>query len=229
MKAEDILDLVCAVFKNERGSGNQTEIDMVNEVVDHVRSAEWFRIYDLVEVIYESLSSIPTTNGKTAATSFESDVNAFFKESGVGWQLDHGVVEARGEDAFEASVRGAVSALAESGRTTASGRIREALDDLSRRPIADLAGAIDHSIAAVECVLGDAIGSTKGTLGDFLKQYSFDPALKKSVEGLWGYACNQGARHGREGVEPDRPEAEFVLTVCAALASYLNARHPRIE
>lgn len=71
----------------------------------------------------ESLSSIPATNGKTAAHSFESGVNAFFRESGVGWQLDHGIVEARGENAFEASVREAVSALAESGRTTASGHI----------------------------------------------------------------------------------------------------------
>jgi hypothetical protein len=153
-------------------------------------------------------------------------VNAFFIESGIGWQLSQGQVVTRGEQGFEASVRTAVSSLADGGRATASARIREALDDLSRRPRADLSGAIDHSIAAVECVLGDVMGKEKGTLGDRLKEYPFDASLKKAMEGIWGYACNQGARHGKEGVEPERQEAEFVVGICSGLATISTTDTP---
>jgi hypothetical protein len=44
---------------------------------------------------------------------------------------------------------------------------------------------------------------------------------------LWGYASNEGARHGKEGVEPPREEAEFIVSIAAALTAYLNRKHPR--
>jgi len=49
--------------------------------------------------------------------------------------------------------------------------LHEALDDLSRRPEPDLTGAIQHAMAALECVASDTYGNPKATLGDIIKRY----------------------------------------------------------
>ena len=51
-------------------------------------------------------------------------------------------------EAFESAVTEAKEALEKSGRPTAAGHIHEALQDLSRRPQADLAGAVYHAAGA---------------------------------------------------------------------------------
>ena len=45
----------------------------------------------------------------------------------------------------------------------------------------------------------------------------FHPALKKGLDGIYGYASDEGARHGKEGTEPTGEEAEFAVAVCALL------------
>ena len=77
----------------------------------------------------------------------------------------------RGTEAFETSVNQAGEALPGAGRLTAPGEIHEALSDLSRRPETDLIGAVQHAMAALECVGRDSAGNPKATLGDILKRY----------------------------------------------------------
>jgi hypothetical protein len=52
----------------------------------------------------------------------------------------------------------------------------------------------------------------------------FHPALKKGLDGIYGYASDV-ARHGKEGAEPAREEAEFIVAVCAAACSLLTRKH----
>ena len=68
--------------------------------------------------------------------------------------------------------------------------------------------------------------TVSATLGDDLKRHpELFGSLKKASEGIWGYASNEGARHGKEGVEPAREEAELVVSVAASVVTYLNRKH----
>ena len=129
----------------------------------------------------------------------------------------------RGTEAFEATVHVAVESLDAAGRQTARNEIHEALVDLSRRPEPDVTGAIQHGMAALECVAREACGDPKATLGDILKRHPdlIPKPLDASVEKAWGYASEMG-RHIREGRQPDRKEAELVVGLAAALSTYLS-------
>jgi hypothetical protein len=117
--------------------------------------------------------------------------------------------------------------LEEDAKPTAAGRLHFALRALSIRPKPDTSGAVAHATGAVECVLGEITGQEM-TLGEYLNKHSdlFHPALKKGLHGIYGYACDEGARHGKEGTEPPREEAEFALAVCAAVCTLLTQKHP---
>jgi hypothetical protein len=188
--------------------------------------APWYRVYDIIERFWAGIREM-YPNGPAAATKFETKLNDFFVEHGYGWQLVNGQIIARSEEAFETAVNTAQAELQEAGRPTAARRIHDALQALSRRPDPDSAGAISHAIAALECVAGDITGNHKATLGDVLKEHPefFPGGLKKGLEGVWGYSCNEGARHGKEGKEPEREEAELIVALAAAVATYLSRKN----
>jgi hypothetical protein len=54
---------------------------------------------------------------------------------------------------------------------TAHSEMKKALDDLSRRPQADITGAIQHSLACLECVCREVTGDKKATLGALIKKF----------------------------------------------------------
>jgi len=90
-------------------------------------------------------------------------------EEGIGWQLMDGHIVARGPEAFQAVVKLATSVLGTTGRPTAATHMHEALQDLSRRPQADLPGAVYHAMGSLECVVRDLAGNSKATLGEALR------------------------------------------------------------
>ena len=145
----------------------------------------------------------------------------------AGWQLKDGLVETRGDDAFEATLKEAREALQGSALSTAAGELSEAIQDLSRRPDPDLSGAVHHAMAVLECVARDVTDDPKRTLGEILKKYPdlvpkpLDDALSK----IWGYA-SETARHGREGRILSREEAQLMVGLAATVASYLTQRRP---
>jgi len=64
-----------------------------------------------------------------------------------------------------------VEALEAARRVTARDEIHKAVIDLSRRPEADLTGAIQRAMAAPECVARDACGGDRATLDKIIKRY----------------------------------------------------------
>jgi hypothetical protein len=188
-----------------------------------VTAAPWFRVYDIIERFW--VDTYAKRGGAEGAAKFTTKVNDFLVDNGLGWQLVNGEIVTRGDEAFDTVVNTARAELAEAGRPTAARRIYEALQDLSRRPEADYAGAISHAITALECVAVDIAGLERATLGDLLKiQDLFPSSLRKTIEGVWAYACNEGARHGKEGKEPGRDEAELIVGLSATVATYLNRK-----
>lgn len=142
--------------------------------------------------------------------------------------MERGQIVYRGDRPFEQAVASARLALEQSKRSTAQNEVAEALRDLSRRPSPDRTGALQHSMAALECVARDISGDPKPTLGTLLSTHGGKLAIPRpldtAVEKAWGYASEVG-RHLREGREPSAEEAELVTTVCAAVVTYLVKKH----
>jgi len=151
-------------------------------------------------------------------------LNEVFGELGIGWQMVGGEIQTRGTDVFEDSIQKAKTALLENGRPTAESKLREAIANLSRRPEPDITGAIQHSMAALECVARDVCRQPSRTLGDLLQKegqkLGIPKPLNEAVEKAWGYASEMG-RHVREGRTPERAEAELIVGMCATISTYL--------
>jgi hypothetical protein len=114
----------------------------------------------------------------------------------------------------------ATVALQSAGRHTAASELREANADLARQS-PDLTGAVQHSLAALECVARDHCGD-HATFGRLLERYPnlFPKPLDKGIEKIWGFASEMG-RHLQEGRLPNKEEAELLVGMAAACCTYL--------
>jgi hypothetical protein len=210
--------VVCRVLRKTPDPGNWSEYPNVWEEVQRlVDGCEWFRVYDIVEAIHADLSR----RDPPQAAEFETLMNDYFVEAGIGWQMVEGTVQVRGPESFEAVVRRAVEVLDASQRPTARTEIHEALRDLSRRPDPDVTGAIQHGMAALECLARDVCGDPKATLGEILKRLPMVPKpLDDALAKAWGYASEM-ARHVREGRVPAREEGELMVGLAATAVTYI--------
>jgi hypothetical protein len=192
------------------------------EVQDLMYGCDWFKVYDIIEALHAQLAKNDQTRGGTDAAQFAEALNEFFIEEGIGWQLVDGKIVTRGTEAFEAVVTDATSALETSQRPTAAKHLHEALEDLSRRPQADLPGAAYHAMGSLECVARDLTGDPKATLGVILKRHPglLPKPLDEALSQVWGYASNE-ARHVVEGREISREEAELLVGLSATVSTYL--------
>ncbi len=184
-------DVVCRVLRVRPDPSNWSEYPNVwGEVQDLVYGADWFKVYDIIEAVHAAMLRHDREHRSNDAQKFAAGVNSYFVEEGIGWQLS---------EAFESVVAGAEKALKNSGRPTAAGHIHEALQDLSRRPKPDLAGAIYHCMGALEAVARDLTGDAKATLGEVLKRNPklLPRPLDTALSQVWGYASNE-ARHVEE-------------------------------
>jgi hypothetical protein len=224
-----IRDTICSVLHVRPDPSNWSEYPNVwSEAQDHVYGCEWFKFYNFVEKVYSDLAKRWPNDSysKTAeerARQFEDALNEFFLDEGIGWQMMGGEIVTRGTETFESNVHGAIEALEAKGRATARDEIHEALRDLSRRPNADLTGAVQHAMAALECVARDVCGDEKATLGEVIKRYpdTIPKPLDESIGKAWGYASEM-ARHIREGRKPEHREVELIVGLAATVATYLS-------
>lgn len=220
-------DVVCRVLRVPPDSGNWSEYPNIwGEVQGHVYAADWFRVYDMIEEFYASMARGDDRNYREGderkSKQFADAMNSYFLEDGIGWQLVDGQIVTRGPEAFETLVGTARHAVSESERPTAASHIHEALAALSRRPDADLSGAVYHGMGALECIARDVTGDKKGTLGEILKRNPdlVPKPLDAALDKAWGFASDR-ARHVLEGHEPTRDDAELIVGIAAAVATYL--------
>lgn len=212
--------IVCDILLEIPDPNNWSQYPNIwEEILGLLASCEWYKVYDVAEAIWRSFEYRPDQQQQ-----FESDLNRVFREKGIGWELKSpdGIVF-RGDQSFEVATQRAAEAFAETGRFTAAGEIREALRDISRRPEPDRTGAIQHSMAALECVARDMTNSPNLNLGQIINGLSFTPPLGDAVHKLWGYASQNG-RHIQEGRNASAAEAELVVSVACSLAVFLLNR-----
>ena len=112
------------------------------------------------------------------------------------------------------------AALTQAESQTAASELREANADLFRQP-PDLTGAVQHSLAALECVAREHC-SDHATFGKLLQRYDglFPKPLDKGIEMIWGFASEMG-RHLQEGRTPNEDETELLVGLATACCTYL--------
>jgi hypothetical protein len=211
--------LVCGVLRKRPDASNWSEYPNVdNEVRDLLADCEWFHVYDVIEALAES-------ELRAGKDTFNDEMNGFFVENGIGWKIEDGRLEIRGPEVFERTVRNAERHLGDAGLNAAENELQEAVRDLSRRPSPDVTGGIQHSMAALECVMRTVCGDPKATLGELLKRNRerVPRPLDAALEKIWGYA-SENARHVKEGTPPSIEEAELAVGIVAAAATYLVSK-----
>jgi hypothetical protein len=207
--------------------------DAFEEAKRLLYDCEWFQFYEIVEELSQLLRKEDRPDTRFARVPqrgvvFAEAVNEAFVRWNIGWQLVDGRVILRGNDVFEGTVKTAVAVLEEDSKPTAAGHLRFAISALSAKPRPDTGGAVGHATNAVECVLGEITGQAM-TLGQYLDKHRglFHQSLRKGLDGIYGYASDEGARHGKEGTEPALEEAEFAVAACAAVCTLLTRKHPK--
>jgi hypothetical protein len=219
--------VLCQVLLEAPNKYNWTEDPNIREEVESLlEGCEWFKVYDFIEGLSEYFAECDHDTGSDCVPRFSEAINTFFLEKGIGWQLSDGEIVVRGPEAFERAVNTAAEELREDARTTAAGQIHEALQALSRRPEANFRGAIFHGMGALECIARDLAGDQKLTLGQVLKRRPglLPKPVDDALSQLWGYASNE-ARHVAEGREPNREDAELIVGLAAAVATYLTRKN----
>jgi len=209
--------IFCLVLRQAPDEDNWSEYPNIDgEVRGLLRDCEWFKVYDILEKILQDDRSHFNRD------EFTTEVNNFFIGEGYGWKINQSLIEMRGAESFELIVKSANDKLAEDQYSTANKELHQALKDLSRRPSPDITGAIQHSMASLECVAREITGDLKATLGEIMSKHKgLIPApLDQAVEKAWGFASEYG-RHIREGREPDFQDAELIVGICSSIGSYL--------
>ena len=188
--------------------------NVLNECKELINSCEWFEVYDICETLAKDDESL---DGR-----FTLNLNNYFIKKGVGWKMEDGRLSVRGEEDYEKVTTEAQTILKKSKKPTAAEELKEAMGDLSRRPNPDITGAIQHSMASLECLAREISGSQK-TLGAFIKDLNLPSPVDGAVEKMWGFASNQG-RHVKEGKTPKFAEAMLTVHFCSALIVYLSQK-----
>ena len=210
-------DILCQVLLTRPDPNNWSPSNVEHEVSGLIDDSPWFKIYDFAERLHTAIGKRDYSGD--GQNRFEAQLNQFFREKGIGWEMKQGILVARGSEAFMLATGHATDVMQSSGSPTAANEIHEALRDISRRPNADVTGAIQHAMAALECVAREIDGSSD-TLGQIIKRLSIPAPLDSSLHQLWGFASQQG-RHIQEGREPSFEEAELVVTIASAVSVYL--------
>jgi hypothetical protein len=214
---EALRSAICEVLLTRADIDNWSPSNVEREVNDLVDGAPWYKVYDIAEKLYVTVGQGDYTGTKSA--EYEGRLNEVFRANGIGWQMESGLIVARGSEAFAIIPKEAVATMRAAGKQSAAREVHEALTDISRRPQADVTGAIQHAMAALECVARDVVG-TKDTLGAIVARLGLPKPLDAAVTKLWGFTSEEG-RHIQEGRDPRFEEAELVVTVASSVSIYL--------
>lgn len=221
--------LVCKTLFIAPDSSNWSEFPNIDEEVRRLLDdAQWHEVYDIIEAIATELPASTVFLPHPGAAPrqggyvfFEDRLNRLFRKRGIGWQLSDKQIAYRGTEAVGMALRGVDELVRETGRPTAASELHQAIADLGRRPLADITGAIQHAMAALECAARDHVGS-HDTLGQLVQRNPqlFPPPLDTVVIKAWGYTSNVG-RHLIEGHLPSFEEAELMVGLSAVLCRHL--------
>lgn len=221
-KPSQLRQTICRTLRQVPDDNNWSEYPNIDYEVRYlIENCEWFQVYDVIEAFYSKIKE---------KQAFADEINDYFKTKGIDWKLENGQIIFRGDALFETHLHKAEKTLDLTGLQTAKNEIKEAIKDISKRPKPDITGAVQHSIACLECVAREITGDKKLTLGEIIKKNrEIVPApLDTVIEKMWGFSSEQ-SRHLQEGKEPAFDEVELLVGLSASISTYLARKSPKLS
>ena len=102
-------DTVCEVLLKRPDPNNWSPGNIENEVHRLIDDAPWYKVYDIAERIHAEIACEDYSGTKQA--EYARRLTQFFREHGVGWQMEEGRIVFRGSEAFTLATRDAVAKL----------------------------------------------------------------------------------------------------------------------
>ncbi|MFA7689309.1 MAG: hypothetical protein WCX96_04415 [Bacilli bacterium] len=209
--------LICRLLRKTPDKNNWSEYPNIDEEFQKLLyGCEWYKVYDFIEVL------INNPDFDLNYDNLVNEINEYFVENGYSWIINKKIIERRYSDVSEELIKHAREAIDSSSYPTVSSEFEESIKDLSRRPNPDLTGAIQHSMAGLECLFREVSGDKKSNLGDLLKKFNsiIPQPLDQAIDKIWGYA-SEHSRHIREGREPGMKESRLIVSITCAISEYL--------
>jgi hypothetical protein len=101
-----IRDLVCRVLRVLPSEERYHRI--WDEATRLVCGCPWFKVYDIIEALHARLAQMEF-DVDVKARMFADEMNDFFVDEGIGWQIVEGEIVTRGTEPFEAVVTEAIA------------------------------------------------------------------------------------------------------------------------
>lgn len=205
------LDLDVSLF--ERGYERSNK----NRFFDFLRKCEWWAFLDSCSATYYFV-----VRDEAEALDFRELLNSRLLRYHSAYLMDdEGRVYEPGAEPADQMIAEARAILRDERLGGPDHQFVLALEAYDKRPEFDAVGTISGSINAVEGLARLALDDPDVKLGPALKrirsEHDLHRALTDSIANLYGYASQEGGRHGLTGrPEIDRPIAEFCLHQAAA-------------
>ncbi len=196
----------------------------------HLQTSPYHEVFDVIEIFAQSLASEREAGDWRLTVagsyeSFESNVNAVFRDEQVAHRLVKGQIVPfyTSEQIETIDTALADDELGDGARS----HLQRALAMLRTASPSDTIREVIH---AVEAEAQHIAGTPDATLSDALKviakSRSINPALKEALSKLYGYASSEkGIRHANDAAmdKATDDDAKFMVLTCSAFLSWLRA------
>jgi len=195
--------------------------DQIKIIKKTFLEAEWFIIFDIIEIIFYLLSK--EFIFKQYAQKLKKIFNDIFEKEKVGYRIINNIVVPITDnielEAIDSALEKAVDPVKE--------HLNQALKLLSDRQNPDYRNSIKECILAIEAIVKVKLQNDKGTLGQLIKRLNLHPALEDALSKLYGYTSDAGGiRHAKLNMEnPDFNDAKFFLVITSAFINYIQAKN----
>lgn len=232
---KNLYKIITNSFQIERESGISYKENVKYLVKNKL---DWYKIYDLIELIFRNLSykayddfigwNESPDESRKIRYKFTVDINSLLSNCNIGWKLKNGELQRRGSNLLdEEIIQKTKSLLSNKLFEAPNNQFADALSLLNKRPEPDTKNSIKEAVGALEGLARLLTGKKEKTLGDLIKilvnQGKLKKPLDKILDALWGYSSDKpGIRHGATCVfKPSIEEAFFIVYSCAACMIYL--------
>ena len=220
---EEILDCLGLPFENVYDALGV--LSNLKELKKWFDSAEWYRIYDFVEIYMAFLPPKDQVNARKDFNNVLQQENAGYRVSGVH------VIPITNEGELQC-----IEEAQETIYRSVNIHFQKAAELYSKRPVPDYENTIKEAISAVEAMCCIITDNKKETLGDALKKLEskgikLHKALQNAMRNLYGYTSDEsGIRHGSiDFAEASIEDAKYMLITCSAFVNYLIEKWSKIN
>jgi hypothetical protein len=195
-----------------------------------ITSCDWWRFYDICEVIYRYLHQ----NHDTIGDRFASELNTLFLDY-LGFQMREGNIEKIGSALVDAQIKEARVLLKEPEFKGADQQFEKAIGHLNIRPNPDVENCVKDAVGAIESVGRIITNNGKAILSNIIKDLANEGIIPKPldevIQKVYAYRGNEpGVGHGLVGESKVTiDEAEFILATSAAAIIYLVKKRKNVN